>query len=319
MSQILPTTAYLLLMVVETLIYGAPVTPWSFVNAESQVCLGMYIVLFILSMYFLVGGGRNRKLRGARANMSTILTIIVNVLLLVIITAHWVIAIVEGFGGFTGQTSSEPEGRLLYFSAVSGNWQAITLLALYLAGTAVADYVMVYRLFAVWQRKWPVVTLPICLYLSVLVNGAMFIYNFHKLTSDEDIFKSSFAPWLASTLTCSAATNVYCSTLLSYKVWSAQRALRRARTTQLRSAVASKILAIIIESASLFTASSIIITTTYFCHSYAAFTCVCIAPPLIGLAYCLVIVRFGIHGAFKTDNPVLSTIELPSLQPSYSI
>lgn len=45
----------------------------------------MYVVLFFLSMYFLVGG-ENRKRMGARASTSTLLITIGNVLLFVTIT-----------------------------------------------------------------------------------------------------------------------------------------------------------------------------------------------------------------------------------------
>lgn len=42
------------------------------------------------------------------------------------------------------------------------------------------------------------------------------------------------------------------------------------------------------------------------------------AAPLSGLAYCLIIVRFGIGGAFKTNGPAPSTVFLPSSRSSRS-
>ncbi|EKM60376.1 uncharacterized protein PHACADRAFT_203589 [Phanerochaete carnosa HHB-10118-sp] len=77
-------------------------------------------------------------------------------------------------------------------------------------------------------------------------------------------------------------------------------------------------MAVIIESALLFTAASVMLVITYFTHSYAAFTCLGIASPLIGIAYCLIIAHFGLRGAFKTKRPMLSSIYLPPLRSSHS-
>ncbi|EKM60374.1 uncharacterized protein PHACADRAFT_203588 [Phanerochaete carnosa HHB-10118-sp] len=297
MAPILPTTAYLLGLVLETLFYG------------------VYIVLFILSMYFLVSDG-GRKRRDTGMSKSIILVTSGNILLFATITAEWIIINVRSFTGFIGR-GGEPDGPLLYFSSFNDG-TTTAVMALCVVEAAVANYIIMYRLWIVWQRKWWTVAFPVCTHLGTLISGAVFVYRMHKLTPDENFFEPPCEPWIASCLTCSTATNIYCSGLLSYKVLRAQRELRRAQTTYLRSTVTSRIATIIIESALLFTAQSTIITISYFTHSFAVFACMGIAVPFIGISYCLIIVRFGLNGAFRTGRPALSSIYLPPLQSSRS-
>ncbi|EKM60359.1 uncharacterized protein PHACADRAFT_167724 [Phanerochaete carnosa HHB-10118-sp] len=170
---------------------------------------------------------------------------------------------------------------------------------------------MVYRLWLVWHRKWLIAALPICTYFASVVCGAMSVYQVHRLTPNENLFELSSAPWFASTLTCTIATSGYCSALISYKIWSTQRAVRRAQTTYPHSTTTSRIVAIVIEGALLFTASNATVIITYFSHSFAMFTCMDIATPLTGLAFCLIrIVRFGLGGTFEADRPMLHTLDL---------
>ncbi|EKM60358.1 uncharacterized protein PHACADRAFT_203571 [Phanerochaete carnosa HHB-10118-sp] len=164
MAQILSTTAQLLEMVLQALLYG------------------VYIVLFVLSMYFLAGD-RDRKRSGAGMNGSMILIIIGNILLFATITAQWILVEIQGFIGFIGH-GSEPNGPFLYLISIFDGL-AVATLALYMVETAVADFIMVYRHWIVWQRKWMTVTLPACTYFTALVCGAILVYRMHGLTTDE--------------------------------------------------------------------------------------------------------------------------------------
>ncbi|EKM60417.1 uncharacterized protein PHACADRAFT_203622 [Phanerochaete carnosa HHB-10118-sp] len=244
---------------------------------------------------------------------TTLLIISGSILLFSSVTTQWVIEIVRLFKGFIDH-GNEPDGPLLYFTLLSDGLD-VARLSIYIVEVGICDFIMVYRLWQVWHRSWPIAMPPSCTYIASMVCGALFIYNKHKLAPNENFFTSSCAPWIAATLTCTVATNIYCSALLSYKVWSTQQAVRHA-TKYLRSTVASKVVAIIIESALLFTVSNVIMMITYFGQSFAIITSITFAAPLSGIAYCLIIVRFGMGGAFETNGPALSTFNLPSLHSS---
>ncbi|EKM60357.1 uncharacterized protein PHACADRAFT_189490 [Phanerochaete carnosa HHB-10118-sp] len=183
MAQILPTTGYLLGLVLETLIYG------------------MYIVLFILSMYFLVGDG-GRKRRDTGMSNSMLLITSGNILLFVTISAEWIIITIRSFAGFIDH-GNEPDGPLLYFSSLIDGTTAAAM-SLGVVETVVANFVMVYRLWIVWERKWLIVALPACTLLGTLISGVVFVYRLQELIPSENFFESPCAPWVASCMTSSA-------------------------------------------------------------------------------------------------------------------
>ncbi|EKM60338.1 uncharacterized protein PHACADRAFT_189474 [Phanerochaete carnosa HHB-10118-sp] len=290
MAQIPLTTAYLLGLVLETLSYG------------------MYIVLFLFSMYFLVGDG-SRKRRGSRMAKSMLFIIIGNVILFATITAGWIIVNIRSFTGFIGH-SGDSNWTLMYFASFSGG-TTVAIVALYLVETAVADSIMVYRLWIVWQHKRSIMALPGCTYLATLVGGANVIYRMRKLTPNEDFFESPCAltryqhEYILLGIIVVQDLDSFGGYHLAIQVLNLTSVLQRS-------------VAVFVESALLLTTSSAVLAITYFTHSFALFPCMGIAAPLIGFAYCLIIVRFGLRGAFKADSPTLSSKKIPPLQPSYS-
>ncbi|KIP05773.1 hypothetical protein PHLGIDRAFT_119539 [Phlebiopsis gigantea 11061_1 CR5-6] len=106
--------------------------------------------------------------------------------------------------------------------------------------------------------------------------------------------------------------------MLSYKIWESQKALRQAGT-HLSAFSVSRMLAVIIESAALYTASTFSLLVTYACGSIGSWIVQDMAAPIAGIAYSLIIIRFGRGGAFRRNGQLTTTITvLPSSQPSSS-
>ncbi|GJE97757.1 hypothetical protein PsYK624_139780 [Phanerochaete sordida] len=289
MAQVSPPFAELLGLLLQTLLYG------------------MYIVLFIVSMYFLVGIDSRKPWTGTMGT-SRLLVTVANVVLFANITTQWVIEVARIFKGFFGQGSTL-DGPLVYFISLSDSLD-VARIGVYVVEAGICDFIMIYRLWQLWGRCWRITTIPLCTYAGTLASGAMFLYHMHGLRPGQ-YFTSPCAPWLGAGLTANVATNVFCSVFISYKVWSIHRSLEQVSTC-LHSTIALRVVTTIIESAVLFTISGIAMTISFFCRSYVVFTCISFAAPLSGLAYCLIIVQFGIGEIFRATEVALPTMSLRS-------
>ncbi|KIP01142.1 hypothetical protein PHLGIDRAFT_17413 [Phlebiopsis gigantea 11061_1 CR5-6] len=168
-----------------------------------------------------------------------------------------------------------------------GNAIATPLFLLFIDNLSTADDTATLALFVAELAVSN--TFLVTVLIVAIVTEIIFVNNSRHVGSDVNIFGSTG------------------DSLLSYKIWRSQQLTKHA-TTYLRSASATgeltsnaqNILSIIVESAGLYTLSP-----------SCALTLVDMAAPTIGIAFCLIIIRFGMGGAFK-NNPQLSTVALPS-------
>ncbi|KIP01987.1 hypothetical protein PHLGIDRAFT_122858 [Phlebiopsis gigantea 11061_1 CR5-6] len=267
----------------------------------SLLLYGMYLITFIMSTYYLWRKAESRK------TVTNNLLISANILLFLLTTAQTIVGIHQVVSPFASDVLEVPL-RELFATAVSAA-EDIASLALFIVELIVSDAFLIYRLWVVYSQDWRIVAMPACALVLAVVSESIFVNNASRVTSEEGIFGSAGdALWLMIGLICDVFVNVYCTVSISIKIWRSQRRTRDA-TRYLRSTSAVNILTIIIESATLYTACMLSMLISYACGSLGGIIMIDLAAPVIGLAFCLIIIRFGMGGAFsKNTQPSAGTI-----------
>ncbi|KIP02850.1 hypothetical protein PHLGIDRAFT_37708 [Phlebiopsis gigantea 11061_1 CR5-6] len=274
---------------------------------------GIYVVLFIMSSHYILSHRASLHPQNRRTSPNKPV-ICGSVILFATITSQWILVVVGIFQGFVVH-GKEPSGTLGYFSDLSN---PVTLAGLGLFDIQAMDY-MAAKLedhyHACFHSYWG---LAAALFIADILAPTPITQqspNYFSTISAFNVRRNSkpSAKQIAPVLACTVGTNVYCTALISYKVWQSERAIKNS-VTYLRSSTTSRVISIIVESALIFTASFAVVLFTAVAQSNAIVATKDMASPLTGIAYCLIIIRFGMGGGVKR-NEQISTI-LPQSQNS---
>ncbi|KIP02430.1 hypothetical protein PHLGIDRAFT_122470 [Phlebiopsis gigantea 11061_1 CR5-6] len=261
---------------------------------------GVFCVTFIMSMYFLM---QKQSTRRTPVNK---LIAFSGILLFCLITAQTVIMTVSLFTPFAAKYADQDPSVVMTNANESYLPMIVALLALYFTELFISSFLMIYRVWIVFQRNWAVVGVPLLTLAASIICEGLFIRQ------NDQRFEQDFggAQWFTIGLACDVFVNIYCTGLLAYKIWRSQQYMRNT-TTYLRSFSSTSVVAILIESASLYSITTFALLITYATGAYGSYTVRQLHCAVPGIAYCLVIIRFGMGGAFKS-SPQLSTFTIPS-------
>ncbi|KAF7308931.1 Beta-glucosidase [Mycena kentingensis (nom. inval.)] len=152
--------------------------------------------------------------------------------------------------------------------------------------TLVGDAVVIYRCYMVWRRAY-IVALPILLWLGMLITGISFInVQLRLATNLNDVSR-----YAAAFTACSLACNFLSTGLLAYRLWQVNR---NASSTRVGQGVIMPVLSIILDAAALYPFALICSLAVYLSKSPAQFITIDIIPPIISVAFFMVIIRVGI-------------------------
>ncbi|KIP02427.1 hypothetical protein PHLGIDRAFT_293653 [Phlebiopsis gigantea 11061_1 CR5-6] len=264
------------------------------------VLYGMFLVTFAMSMYYLMQKPQTRKAPVNKLIAST------GILLFGLITSQTVIEAVALFTPLLAKYANQDTAQIIDNANESYLPMIEASLALYFIELFVSNFLMVYRVWIVFQRNWAIIALPGAGLLVSIVCEGLFVQQNSSLTASD----FDGVQFLTIALSCDVFTNIYCSALLAYKIWLSQRYIRGA-TTYLRSFSSLNVVIIIIESAALYTGVTFVTLVTYATNTFGAFTFLQLHCAVPGITYSLIIIRFGMGGAFK-ETPQLSTFTIPS-------
>jgi hypothetical protein len=91
-----------------------------------------------------------------------------------------------------------------------------------------ADALMVFRAFIVWDRNIFVIVIPCLTFLATFTSGVSFVTLQHKLADvNTSVFAKSVTEWTVAFLLSSFATTIYSTSLIAYKLLGAHMNLRR--------------------------------------------------------------------------------------------
>lgn len=214
------------------------------------------------------------------------------------------------------QHAHRPGGPDGYFLDLN-RWLNIASDGVYASMILVGDSVVIHRCFLIWGRRAKVIVLPVLLLLGTAVTGYISVWQFTKLPPHRTAFDPSIARLAQATFLLSLATNLVTTSLIAYRIISTAR--RVPPCIDVRPYLGG--LAVIVESAAIYTCALLTFLVVYLSRSNAQYIIFCALCPIIGIVPTLIIVRVGL-GLTRTsqidiDGPPDSSLSLPS--PTYHL
>ncbi|KAF9061677.1 hypothetical protein BDP27DRAFT_1234871 [Rhodocollybia butyracea] len=203
-----------------------------------------------------------------------------------------------------------PGGPIAVFSDIS-NWINIMKTVDYVAQTFIGDGMLIYRCYIVYGRNWKVIVLSVLLWLGGAVCGALVADTYATLKSAALIDTSQAVPFVDSMVALSLTTNVITTGLIVWKIWSVDKesaSLFSGNGTGAKSRPSKlhRAMRIIIDSALLYTVTTIIFVITYAVGSNANYGTSDMVVQTIGISFNLIIVRVeagkSYDGNLQSDN-----------------
>jgi len=220
-------------------------------------------------------------------------------LLFLLITTGWIIMIVHDVRGFV--TYRDNPGTRLYFSipTIPSN---IAQLALYIFQTLIADAIVICRLYIIWNRKPWICIFPALCWLACTGSGMLFVIDLccTKPTLGAIIeLKAKIRKPVLIGASATLLLNVFSTAMISIRVWIISG--RAKNSAQLRSKF-SRPIRIIVDSAAIYTIFFLSTLVAYLAGSNIALPLVASTGPVIGLTFCLIIVRAGLSPKQQDDS-----------------
>lgn len=229
--------------------------------------------------------------------------LIVAVLLLILSTAHMVVNIIRAEDGLVKYADTYTGGPSAYFADVSQKTYVIKH-SFYVMQTLLADGVVIYRCYVVWQSVW-IIVLPIILWCSVAATGVIAIYSVSQASTGSGIFVEALARWVAAFFASTIATNLLSSGLLAYRIWVIQRGV-----SGVNSAVRGTVMPIVrvlVDAAILYSAALFTALVLFVCGNNGQDAVVDMAMPIMSIAFYMVLIRVALN---KKDRSYISTTSI---------
>ncbi|KAG1744858.1 hypothetical protein EDB19DRAFT_1960659 [Suillus lakei] len=207
---------------------------------------------------------------------------VVAILLLLVSTVHMIVTIIRVENGFVKYRDTWPGGPAAFFADVTEETYVIKH-ALYIFQTVLADGVMVYRCYVVWQSV-QVVILPSMLWCSIIVTGVHAVYNNSQaITNPGDVFAPELETWIMAFIASTLTTNLVCSGLLLYRIWMVEREVSKVRATKKGSIM--PLVRILVDAAVLYSVVLFSLLICFLCGNNGESVLTDLAVPIISIAF----------------------------------
>ncbi|KAG1896565.1 uncharacterized protein F5891DRAFT_958466 [Suillus fuscotomentosus] len=233
--------------------------------------------------------------------------LIVAVLLLILSTAHMVVNIVRVEDGLVTNRYEYPDGPSEYFADVSQKTYVIKHL-FYVMQTLLADGVVIYRCYVVWQSVW-IVVLPIILWCSVAVTGLIAIYSVSQASTGDGIFVKALAQWVTAFFASTIATNLLSSGLLAYRIWIIQRGVSGVHNTSRNTVM--PIVRVLVDAAILYSAALLTALILFVSGNNGQDAVVDMAMPIMSIAFYMVLIRIALNKKQHSYVSTQTSISIP--------
>ncbi|KAG1730443.1 hypothetical protein EDB19DRAFT_1856249 [Suillus lakei] len=263
---------------------GIPSDTAAILSASLEgILYGFSILMFIGTIWALT---YNHRMQDVNRPITIVAT-----LLLILSTVHIVVNIIRVQDGLVKYRDTFPGGPVAFFGDVTQRTYVIKH-ALYILQTLLADGVVIYRCYVVWQRVW-VIILPSMLWCSVAVTGVSAVYSFSQVSRNPtDIFTTVVADWITAFIVSTLATNLLSSGLLAYRIWMIERSVSTVRTTK---GSLVPIVRVLVDAAVLY---SVALFTRLICFIYnnnGQEVLADMVMPIISIAFYMVLVRIAVN------------------------
>jgi len=260
---------------------------------------GIFFTLFTLAVYVLV-----YPQNGRRVNYPFLVS---TALFFCLITLYFIVRWMRAYVAFITYAREQAGGALLFLELVS-EWHVAVSTSLWAVTGALADLMLIYRLWLVWDRSYYVVILPLILCLGSLVTVFAVVYEVShaELTTT---YATAITNWAYSFLSLGLAQNAIVTGLIVGKIWKINMGVRGQTAT-----VSSlwPVIAVLMESGALYSSCVMITLITYVTQNNGSAVMTDIIVPIIGITFMLIIVRVGLGFSKTRSNAMTSGPNYPS-------
>ncbi|EJT98454.1 hypothetical protein DACRYDRAFT_24505 [Dacryopinax primogenitus] len=267
------------------------------------ICLaffyGIFFTLFCLAVYVLA-----YPQNGRRVNIPFLIS---TALFFCLITLYFIVRWMRAYVAFITSAQAQAGGAILFLEQVS-EWHVAVSTSLWAVTGALADLMLIYRLWLVWDRSYYVVILPLIMCLGSLVTVFAVVYEVShaELTT---AYATAITNWAYSFLSLGLAQNFLVTGLIVLKIWKINMGVRGHTST-----VASlwPVIAVLMESGALYSSCVMITLITYVTQNNGSAVMTDIIVPIIGITFMLIIVRVGLGFTKSRSNAMTSGQNYPS-------
>lgn len=274
---------------------GIPSDTAAILSASLEgILYGFSVLMFMGTIWALT---YNHRMRDVNRPITA-----VAILLLILSTAHIVVNIIRVQDGLVTYRDTFPGGPAAFFGDVTQRTYVIKH-ALYISQTLLADGVVIYRCYVVWQRVW-VIILPSMLWCGVAVTGVSAVYSLSQASrTPTDIFATVAADWITSFIISTLATHLLSSGLLAYRVWMIECSVSTIRATKNSM---MPIVRILVDATVLYSLALFIRLMCFICNNNGEEILVDMVVPIISIAFYMVLVRVAMKAKTRSYPSIIS-------------
>ncbi|KAJ7910882.1 hypothetical protein B0H13DRAFT_2328937 [Mycena leptocephala] len=250
---------------------------------------GIFLVFFFVNIYLRVSKySKPRILKELLWNTVVISTIAI----FLTCTAHWVLTVVRFFRAVLG--SADTYAAILYYADDSQTTQ-VARSALTEMTMLIGDAVIVSAQFLVLTGVHDIV--PVILWFGVLACGIVVACLFSQSWLGHILFTTSAGGWVTANWMLTTIINIYCTVCIAWEIWRTSRAVK-----DIGDGIFMPVLAILVESAAMWTTWMIFFAVTYQTRSVLEFNVVDLTPLIIAFTNMFIHLRVGL-GWSHTQKP----------------
>ncbi|TBU49794.1 hypothetical protein BD309DRAFT_1014500 [Dichomitus squalens] len=241
------------------------------------ILYGIYTTLFINTTYALLW--KRPMGHPLRYDM-----LWVSLLMFVVATMHVATnfsRIILAFADHAGA----PGGPAAFFDELS-NFTQMFGSTLYVIQTVLGDGMVLYRCYLVWGRSTRIIAFPVALLLGSTATGIGILYSFDKVVPQASIFVVQLGHWITAFFSMTFATNVVCTVLVAYRIWSMNRkhlAFRKLRPLML----------LIVESGAIYSATLLALLILYNVDSWFQYVVLDAISAVVGIVFSVIMLRIA--------------------------
>ncbi|KAJ7213734.1 hypothetical protein B0H12DRAFT_370626 [Mycena haematopus] len=246
---------------------------------------GVYLVLFITSMYLLASRYSTAKVGGETSRIRSPI-FVGPVFLFMLITAHWILTVDRSFLAFVYfENGNLP---IAFYGDLSQITEAVKTGFLTMA-LVTGDALIIHRLWIIWSRNMYVCIFPMLTTLGLAICGGGITYQLSQYTPGQNIFATAAGRWITSDTVLTLCANVYCTASITWRIWRNTRLVSPYGSQNLKS-----LLAVLVESAALYTTWTLFFLISYQTKSNLQFIAADCWPAVTGISCMLIHVRVGL-------------------------
>ncbi|KAJ3526251.1 hypothetical protein NM688_g8282 [Phlebia brevispora] len=192
-------------------------------------------------------------------------------------TSHLIIDIVRIMAAFTGNMGT-PNAPAAYYGDVNSPLD-VAKTAVYCTVTLISDALIVYRLFLVWNRNYFIAVVPALAFFADIGTSTWFIVSLHQVLPGDNVLIANVTVRAKYFYIVTLILNVLCTFGISYKIWMIQRGVSDYAVGS--ASRMTRIIAVIVESAAIYSAWLIALIITSVVGESALFILLNSISPVI--------------------------------------